>query len=105
MSRHLTEMVEPRVPVRSDLSSAYSEPQRPMLNTLGWAVTGLFCCLPLVMVIQSHLRSIRADAAIERQMADEAKQMKALIEQMKRESAETRRIAREIELIKKGGAR
>lgn len=102
MNRALTEMVEPKAPVISDLNG--SQEHEP-LGCLGWAATIGLCCI-LAFFIFDGVRKARADAPFRRQMAQEEREMKALLSQLARGNAEQRRIAAEIRAMQaQGGSR
>lgn len=102
----LTEMVEPKRPIVSDLDDYRQDESSQIWSCLGGLALaiGLGVWL-LIPVAKERIQAARAEAQWQADMDREKKEFKALLQEMKRGNAEQRRIAMEIEAMQKGGAR
>lgn len=99
----LTELVDPNPVPRSDLDSAYvEESSRPWAVALGWLLVAVFVGLPIIWAFQD---AVRADAEARRRNQQDAQDMKRLLAEAEQQRANTERIRRDLEEIRRRGVR
>lgn len=95
----LTEMVQPKAPVVSDLNSALDD-QYTWFATIAGLVGIVALTAVLTPPIKRHIREAREESIWRSKMDHEDREMAKLIAQMERESERSKQIAREIQAIK-----
>lgn len=101
MTSQLVELVEPKRTPSSDLNGHVERRRIRWLSIVGWSLFALVACFPFGIAFVDGIRSARADAEFRRQMARDEREMKAILAELSRGNADQKRLAREIEDIRR----